>query len=282
MAPFASNMLFPRSRGSDWPALRELHGRSLDDIATVPIDLRRAEFHPSAALRVTEQQLLGWREELNSWAYDNAFPSKLDEKMRSRWDVRLGQRLLADTDVLPEADNPAVWCWLATHLLPHFVIYRWGWPALVDGTLPTNRSAWARFGPSDKNGLLLARQRVLIYGSDLAARATEQEFQSIQYRPAYGLDRRVARVVLKTLVEAAADPSSNYGRQGSTRSDDADDVCVELRVVNSLRPLCFMTDEKLRSVVLDTIDRLPKIRDPRKEERRNAGKHLEGQTSQGW
>ncbi len=274
---FGADILFPRSRGSEWTTLLDLHGRSLDEIADSPFDLRRSEFHPAGAQRVSDGQLRGWRSDLNRWAYDHAFPAPLNEKMRSKWDVALGQRLLDDTSELAEGDNPAVWCWLATHLLPHFVLYRWGWPNFVDGQAPRGRAPWARFGPTDKNGLLMARQRVLVYGADLTRRASEQEFQSIQYRPAYGLDRRVARVVLETLVDAVDDPDSNYGRQGSTRSDDADDVCVELRVINSLRPMCFMSDQQIRHLVEATIERLPEIRDPRKEARRNATKYIDGQ-----
>lgn len=269
---FEPNVHFPRSSGGDWTRLRELHGRAPDEFTSEPFDLRSAEFHPAGEVRVSHARLEEWRYELNRWAFDHGFPGKLNEERRSRWDVLLGEKILEDTSEHPEAENPAIWCWIATHLLPHFVVHRWGWPEAKDGAPPETRGAWSRFGATDKNNFVMVRQRVLVYGADLAARASEQEFQSIQYRPAFGLDRRVARAILEALVEAASDPDSNYGRQGSTRSDDADDVCVELRIINSLRPFCFMSTERIRAIVRETIERLPEIRDPRKEARRRANK----------
>ncbi|MEP2372304.1 hypothetical protein [Ilumatobacter sp.] len=226
----------------------------------MPIDLRRAEFHPAGDRQVSQDELVAWRDDLNAWAHDRGYPSALNSERRSTWDVELGARLIEDTSGLSEALHPDVWCWIATHLLPHFVVYRWGWPNLKDGSPPAGRSEWARFGPDLRNALRLAMHRILTYGPDLAARASEQEFQSIQYRPAFGLDQRVARIVLHTLVEAFDDPNSNYGKNGGTRSLDNNDVCIELRVINSLRPLCFVSDENLVQIVHDVVKRLPDLR----------------------
>lgn len=269
----------PRANSADAITLDALWRSPLEEIARLDVDLKHALFHPSFDERVETSRLLSWRDDLDSWASDMGYPNKMSERRRAAWDVALGERLLTDTAELSEAEDPTVWCWLATHLLPHLVVYRWGWPAGSPETGPTGRDPWTRFGPTDKNGLLLARQRVAIYGRELALHASEQEFQSIQYRPAFGLDRRVARVILEILVEAAQDMSSNYGRQGSTRSDDADDVCVELRIINSMRPFCFLSDDAIAEIVRETIERLPEIRDPRKEARRNRDKSIQGQQS---
>jgi hypothetical protein len=226
----------------------------------VDVDLRHAEFHPAGSRRVTQAELLEWRDDLNRWAKEREFPSALNMARRSTWDVELGQRLLADVEGIPEAHHPDVWCWIATHLLPHLVVYRWGWPAARNGQAPTGRSAWARFGGDLRNGLRLAMHRIQTYGPDTAAKASEQEFQSIQYRPAFGLDPRVARIVMDTLLDCYDDPDSNYGKHGGTRALDNDDVCIELRLINSLRPLCFATDAQVREIVLDVVERLPSIR----------------------
>jgi len=102
--------------------------------------------------------------------------------------------------------------------------------------------------------------RILTYGPDLAARASEQEFQSIQNRPAFGLNQRVARVVMQTLVDAYDDSNSNYGKNGGTRALDNNDVCIELRVINSLRPLCFASDDSVIEIVKQVVERLPDLR----------------------
>lgn len=260
MAAFESNMHFPRSSGLGWRSLVAAHGATAEILASQPLDLRHAQFHPAGERRVSEPELIAWRDDLNAWAYDRGFPAPLNEARRSTWDVDLGTRLLEDTRHLPESQHPAVWCWLAIHLLPHFVVYRWDWPAKHEGQVPTGRTPWSRFGNSDKNGLLLARQRIATYGAELATEATEQEFQSIQYRPAFGIDQRVARIILHALIAAFKNDGSNYGKNGGIRSLDADDVCIELRLINSLRPFCFASDEEITAIVDDVTDRLPSIR----------------------
>lgn len=262
MSRFPSGTHLPRARGSAAQhPLIELYGKPPEEMIDRPIDLRHAEFHPAGERRVAESELVAWRQELNDWAFDHGFPAEMNLDRRSSWDVKLGLRLLEDTGGLPEELHPDVWCWLATRLLPHFVVYRWGWPPEKGGRPPTGSEPWARFGSGGKNGLRMAVQRVLTYGPELAARASEQEFQSIQYRPAFGLDPRVARTLLETLVDASDDPASNYGKNGGTRADDANYVCKELQIVNSLRPLCFMSDEIIKSLVNDVIERLPTLRD---------------------
>jgi len=263
MTPFDPGLYLPRVTGSAWwRPLLDLHGQSLDQLRKNRIDLRRAEFHPAGEQRISEPQLLAWRESLNDWASDRSFPAAMNLGKSSAWDVELGLRLLKDLGHLPEILHPDVWCWLATNLLPHFVAYRWGWPEPKDGETPVGGDAWARFGPGPKNGLRLAVQRILTYGPDIASRASEQEFQSLQNRPAYGLDKRVARLVLQTLVDAFDDPASNYGKNGGTRTLDANDVCIELRLINSLQPFCFAVEDNIVSTVEEIIERLPNIRRP--------------------
>jgi hypothetical protein len=261
MTSVLQGAFFPRASGNTaWRPLLDLHGEVPEKLIDKPFDLRRAEFHPAGDTRVTEMALQQWRDDLNVWAYDRRFPGQLDSERRSAWDVDLGVKLLDDTGKIPEALHPDVWCWLAVHLLPHFVVYRWGWPATTDGAPPTAREPWARFGSDLRNGLRLALHRIITYGADLAHRASEQEFQSIQYRPAFGLDQRVARVVLRTLVDENDDPSSNYGKNGGTRALDANFVCIELRLINSLQPLCFASDATIADTVRGVIESLPDLR----------------------
>lgn len=268
MSRFPEGTHLPRTAGADtWRPLLELHGRSTEEIMDLPFDLRNAQFHPAGALRIGENELAEWRADLNSWAYDHHFPAALNSERRSSWDVELGKRLLADVDGLPEAQHPDVWCWIATNLIPHFIVHRWGWPALKDGATPTGRVAWSRFGGDLKNGLRIAMHRILTYGPDNTSQAIEQEFQSIQYRPAFGLDRRVAGVVMDTLLRCWEDPGSYYGKHGGSRALDNDDVCIELRLINSLRPLCFASDDEIQTIVLDAVKRLPEYRKPPKGER---------------
>lgn len=262
MTRFSNTTLFPHSYGTDWMELEKIRGSSPGEMAEIDFDLRSAHFHTAGGTPVAESALLAWRKDLNEWAWEQGFPRTLSQNEMSQWNVRLGRRLLDDTEDLPEADNPEIWSWIATFLLPHFVIYRWEWPKGDS----TGRSAWHRFGPTHSNALYLARRRVSTFGEELTLLANEQEHQSIQYRPVFGLDRRVARLVLETMVEAKQDPTSEYWDGKSNRpekhphSRDTDDVFAELRVVNSVRPFCFLADKDVRDVVRETIASLPDIR----------------------
>ena len=260
MTNFKPDQHLPRPQpGPSWESLRDLWRRDPVKLIEVPVDLRAASFH-SPERRVDESQLLDWRSDLNKWAFEHGFPEKLGEISRSNWDVDLGLRLREDTKFLPEALHPDVWCWIATYLLPHFVVYRWDWPSPNEGEAPRGAAKWARFGRDLRNGLRLSVHRVVTYGEQVARLASEQEFQSIQYRPAYGLDQRVARLILETLVEAFEDPNSNYGKNGGSRALDCNDVCIELRVLNSMRPLCFASDRQVVAIVHQVIERLPELR----------------------
>ena len=70
----------------------------------------------------------------------------------------------------------------------------------------------------------------------------------------------MARIVTELLLEANDDPASLYGKGGGTRSLDNDHICMELRYINSLRPLCFMSDAEVAAVVRGRVDRLPALR----------------------
>ena len=264
MPLFGSDTHFPRAKAQESArSLTLIYKKPLDDIRERPFNLQTAEFHPLGKERVSEQDLLNWRNELNDWAADEGFPSQMDANRRSEWDVLLGERLIEDLREVPEFLHPDVWCWIATYLLPHFAVYRWGWPqAVEDG--PSKASAWARFGSDGRNALRMVVNRILLYGPKIARRASEQEFQSIQNRPAFGADPRVAKVVMEAFMQALDDPNSNYAKNygdvPGDRSRDNNLACMELRLINSLRPLCFETDATISEITLDVVKRLPELR----------------------
>lgn len=266
MTRFGADAFFPRLIGNSfWQPLAELRGTGLDELSETGIDLRRSVFHPNAEYRVSEDELTRWRTDLNSWAYDQGFPNQMSRRQRNQWDVELGIKLIGDTEDLPESLHPEVWCWIAVYLLPHFVVHRWGWPDLdKEGGIPRGRSKWARFGPDARNGLRLAMHRVDTFGADAARRAEQEEFQSIQNRPSYSLDRRVSRVILEALLDALDDESSPYGKNDDgkigNRRIDANNVGIELRIINSMQPLCFASDDQIKAIMADIIDRLPELR----------------------
>lgn len=265
MSIFDSYLYLPRLSGAGfWKALQAIHGQNVESLTEQSFNLQQATFH-AAGDQISERELRDWRFDLNIWAREQGFPYEMNAEKKSAWDVELGKRLCEDLKDLPESSHPHVWCWIAVNLLPHFVVHRWGWPSPQDGQeTPTGSAKWARFGPDLRNGLRLAAYRIATYGEDLASDASEQEFQSLQNRPSYGRDRRVARVILQTLVDSYADRNSNYGKNGGTRALDCDDICQELQRVNSMRPFCFRTDSEVQKLVSDAIKRLPEYRRPPK------------------
>ena len=265
MSIFDSGLYLPRLSGAGfWKSLQTIHDQSVERLMEQTFNLQQADFH-TAGDRISERELREWRSDLNLWARGNGFPYEMNAEKKSDWDVELGKRLCEDVKDLPESSHPHVWCWIAVNLLPHFVVHRWGWPTPQDGQqIPTGGAKWSRFGPDLRNGLRLAAYRIATYGEDLASDASEQEFQSLQNRPSYGRDRRVARVILQTLVDSYADEDSNYGKNGGTRALDCDDICQELQRINSMRPFCFRTDLEIQTLVSDAIKRLPNYRRPPK------------------
>lgn len=265
MTCFEESTFLPRATGNIfWRSLSELHGTDLDELSKISVDLKRAEFHPGGKKQVTVAELVEWRNNLNDWAYDLGFPNQMNAAQKSSWDVELGMKLQDGLDGLPECLHPDVACWMASNLLPHFIVYRWGWPELENGKPPTSRKKWNRFGSDQNNGLRLAMYRVMTYGPEIARRANQEEFQSIQFRPAFSLDRRVSRVILLTIVEALDDPKSKYGKnengQPGNRRTDANALGIELRFINSMRPFCFESDVAIAEIVNGTIARLPDLR----------------------
>lgn len=258
--PTLVGRLLPRSGPYEAAqTLEALHGSSVEAIADVDFDLAMAHFHPSQGdtIPVTSQHLLQWREGLNAWARDEwGFPSPFGTQAdRFAWDVALGSRLRHDLAGAPELLHPNVWCWIASALLPHLVVHRYGWPT-SEGS-----GRWRRFGPTSNNALRLPVYRDAVYGAELTLRASQQELQSILNRPSYGNDPRVARIVLGTLLAAHDDRErSGYGVGEPGRAIDADLVLQELRVRNSLRPLCFLVDDDVESEVRDAIASLPELR----------------------
>ena len=121
-----------------------------------------------------------------------------------------------------------------------------------------------RFGSDARNGLRIAVNRILLFGPEISLQASEQEFQSIQNRPAFGADPRVAKVVMEAFMQALDDPDSNYAKNygdgPGDRSRDNNLACMELRLINSLRPLCFESDETISEITLDVVKRLPELR----------------------
>lgn len=267
MTIFGPDVHLPRLSGPGfWKQLQTLYKQDVESLMELPFQIQQSNFHPAGA-RVSEQDLRDWRTDLNTWSRGHGFPHEMNAKKKSLWDVELGIRLHEDTKNLPEASHPQVWCWIAVNLLPHLVVHRWGWPTAQDDSgSPTGSAKWSRFGLDLKNGLRLATYRIATYGADSSLKASEQEFQSLQNRPSYGRDRRVARIILQTLVDSYDDKKSNYGKNGGTRALDCDDICQELQRINSMRPFCFRTDDELEAIVTAVIERLPEFRRPSKEQ----------------
>lgn len=237
------------------------HGKDPTDLeaADLAVGFRSGRVHPDASGVASKEQLIAWRSELDDWARENGFGRKMTRSQQLNWDVGLGTKLLEDSRHLPERLHPDVWCWISVYLLPHLVVHRWGWPKSdITDEAPTGSVKWARFGQSPRNALRLAMRRVETFGDEIARRADQEEFQFIENRPAFGLDRRVARAILEVLIEARDDANSEYGK-GGTRID-ANNVGIELRIINSMRPLCLCTNAEIRQVVQSVVERLPDLR----------------------
>ena len=158
---------------------------------------------------------------------------------------------------LADPVHPDVWCLIASHLLPHCGLSM-GMASSKPRSVGTK--SWNHFTAHPTNGLRMAINRILFYGEEIAREADSQEFQSLLGRPSFGSDPRVAKVVMATFIEEWKDPESNYGKHGGNRSIDNDIACTELRLINSLRPLCFESDETISEITKTVISELPELR----------------------
>ncbi len=230
--------------GKPVTALEQLPPETLADVTWAAVSAPRAEL----------SSLLGLRSELTDWAADAfGFPGALEsEKRKADWNTELGLQLLQRLGEHAEGRHPNVHAWLASALVPHLVVHRWGWPETGrDGAVPSSPRKWSRFGMGLRNGLRLALYRVQVLGEDVARNANEQEFQDVLERPAFGNDPRVARTILARLIELHEDPRSSYGKAGLGRTAHCAAALPRLRTLNVLRPLAFLDERD----IVDAVDR---------------------------
>lgn len=242
---------FPRIKASRIaPVLARIQELTLSDLEKrQPPDLNREHFAPTGPPRISLVELSTLRSSLDDVARDAGYPA-IGDDARRKFD-RGATRLLGESE-LPEDEmlRADTWGWIAVHLVPHLVRWRWQ----NDNGVVTS----VRFcGILQRNaiGRLWYRAHVLDQGTGrvdrwmLADALTEDAAMNLLERTTIASDRRLSRSVMRHWVQLAGEPGlESRFREG----------LIRLRIEAVLRELATLDDTALDAVVAKALS-LPKL-----------------------
>ncbi len=241
---------FPRLRASRaTPLLAKQQTLALADLERWPIpDPNMEQFAPTGPSRISLHELLLLQSALNAAAREAGYPS-VGDNARKQFD-RKATRLLGEQE-LPEDEmlRPDTWGWIAIHLVPHLV--RWRWQS-SDGIVTPARY----FGIVQRNaiGRLWYRAYVLDQGPERADRwaladaVTEDAAMNLLERTTLASDRRLSRSIMRHWISTADGP----GLEGRLREG-----LIRLRIEAVLRELAVLDEAGLDAVVVKALAMLP-------------------------
>jgi hypothetical protein len=233
---------FPRLKASRaTPMLARQQALALADLERWPLpDLTSEQFAPTGPSKISLSELAALRVALDGAAREAGYPASEDEARR-QFD-RKATRLLGERE-LPEDEmlRPDTWGWIAIHLVPHLV--RWRWQNEAGNVTP------ARYcGIVQRNaiGRLWYRAYVLDEGPEhadrwaLADALTEDAAMNLLERTTLASDRRLSRSIMRHWASA----TGGTGLEGRLREG-----LIRVRIEAVLRDLAVLDDKDLDAVV---------------------------------
>jgi hypothetical protein len=218
-------MRFPRlsphhaAAGRIWPELLQAFLRAdeqgFDTLLNLPLpDLQSELFAASGGPIATERDLVGLKDALNAAMYGVVgFPD--NRQIAAEVDRALCRSLGSHGLPTGEMLRMDTWCWICTHLLPHYVYWRW-WNG-EKGTITQERV----MGGIVRNALgrLWLRAMVLDLGADkedrwrLLDRMPEDACSALLERTTISSNHRLSRALIDAWLKASEGMSSTQAEK---------------------------------------------------------------------
>lgn len=242
---------FPRlSAAQAKVAVSRLLGKSIEQLrleSRVLPDLETERFSATGMQRVSVSELKSLQEEVRLRMKGAGYP---DGGVGARADVdKAIARTLAELDLsVGEMLRPDVWTWMAIHLLPDYLSWRW---AKSDGSITEARVS----GSIHRNALGRLWLRGVVFDRGAASddrwglmeRIPEDAALAILERTTVSADHRLAR--------AAAEAWINTGLMGTAAEDLLRRTMVFFRVQAALIEAVALDDTELKRLADDAFTR---------------------------
>lgn len=207
-------------------------------------DLSVEQFAPTGPSKISLLELSELRGALDAVAREAGYPAVGDDARR-QFDRRatrlLGVRELPEDEML----RPDTWGWIAIHLVPHLVRWRWQNPSGI--VTPTRYC-----GILQRNaiGRLWYRAYVLDEGPEctdrwaLADSVTEDAAMNLLERTTLASDRRLSRRIMRHWISVSG---------GSGLDDRLREGLIRVRIEAVLRELAVLDDTDLDAVIAEAL-----------------------------
>lgn len=211
-----------------------LRGKDISAIADMA-DLSHPKSYPPAVGRpiISSDYLKDLRRGVKEIAREYGYPYRSEQKSRrmSEFDAALGNFLLDFLKITPaEAGVDEVWNFLTLVLLPD--IAAWRYPNRKDA------ADFDRWLGKPRNVLRKVWWRAYCLGPELNLRIGEDEGVAVMERPTFGLNPKLARIIVSTHLERSKESSA-------ARSDLLRVAMVQLgRLVSIINIDCLSPEEK--------------------------------------
>jgi hypothetical protein len=199
-------------------------------------------FAPTGGRRVTDAELVKLRQDLDTIATSVGFPA--DTLLARQQFDRQVARFLGEAELPPgEMLRAETWAWIAVHLVPHLVQWRFG---SGDGTAAAERFA----GSLQRNAIGRLWYRAWVFDSgaghperfDLVDQLPEDATVAILERTSIASDHRLARMLAESWVRHR-DETPSLGETLLRRA------AIRIRVAAVVRELAALDDNDLGEVV---------------------------------
>lgn len=176
--------------------IKELNAKTVSEAVELASTNHPAAYHyATAAITVSEEQLLSLRQRVKKVAEELGFPIELNRNDARELDQKISTILFQDVDLVPaEAANKEVWNFLTLVVLPD--IAKWRFPN------QSKKPDYDRWLGGHRNVIRKLWWREAVLGHDLNSKIGEDEAVGIMERPMLSGQASIARAMVKALLQS--------------------------------------------------------------------------------